>query len=332
MTATPRKIAILGPGAVGSALGGFFAAAGHRVTLIGRPNDGHDWPAPGSHLDAIRSGGLLVDGIKGRYATRPEISADIPDGVDAPDLILLTVKSFDTAQAARRIAEANADCPVLHLQNGIGNFELLREVLPEERILSGMIIIGFTIPEPGRATVTVYGGDIKVGRMSGGMDATLEDVVALFDALPFTTHAVGDIGSHLWGKLLYNCALNPLGAIFNVPYGRLLDQTAQDMIREILEEAFRTAAAYEIPLFWPDSETYRAFLTGTQIPATADHFPSMGADLRAGKRTEIDFLNGAVARLARQRDLPAPVNTTITRQIRFLENASGAGRAGGFSS
>jgi 2-dehydropantoate 2-reductase len=242
------------------------------------------------------------------------------------------VKSFDTADAARRIAASDVGCPVLHLQNGIGNFELLREVLPEERILSGMIIIGFTIPAPGRATVTVYGGDIKLGRINGRMDSTLESAVALFGDLPFTTHAVDDIGSHLWAKLLYNCALNPLGAIFNVPYGRLQDPIAQDIIREILAEAFRTAAAHDIPLFWPDSEAYRAFLTATQIPATADHFPSMGADLRAGKRTEIDFLNGAVARLAAERDLPAPVNTTIARQIRFLENAGGADRIGGFSS
>lgn len=331
----PRKIAVLGAGAVGSALGGFFALAGHEVCLVGRGI------AAGSHLDRVRSAGLRIDGIRGDHHCRPRVAAALPAGDDEPDLILLCVKSFDTAAAAEQIAAAGGDCPVLHLQNGIGNYEILRGRLGADRVLSGMIIIGFTIPEPGAVRVTVYGGDIRIGRMgssadrgtgqetdreAGAGDRTLRETVDLFQDLPFAAHAADDIESQLWAKLLYNSALNPLGAIFGTPYGRLLADDAQAIIREVLAEAFAVAGGLGVRLFWPDSESYRAHLVGVQIPATADHFPSMGADLRQGRRTEIDFLNGAVVRAAPGLGLRAPVNETLVRQIRFLEQ--GAGRPG----
>ncbi len=317
MSSTGRRITILGAGAVGSALGGFLARAGHSVTLVGRSI------TPGSHLERICATGLVTEGILGEFRTTPAVADRLPEGADAPDLIILTVKSFDTLQAAEQIRAAGATCPVLHLQNGIGNYEILRDVLTPGRVLTGMIIIGFVVPVPGRVRVTVYGGDIKIGRMSpGGPPGDLEAVRALFQGTPLPVTVVPDIQSQLWAKLLYNCALNPLGAILGVPYGRLLSSETQAIIRDLLAEAFAVAEAEGVPLFWADSEQYRAYLVGTQIPATADHFPSMSADLKKGRKTEINFLNGAVTALARARGIAVPVNATLTAQIRFLEKAA----------
>jgi len=325
------RILVLGAGAVGSALGAFLSRAGHAVRLVGR----------GEHVRAIRKDGLRVRGLLGEFVAHPEAFSELPAALDsfAPDWILLTVKSPDTRAAAEELRAALAEeaAPILHIQNGIGNYELLRKAFPHRPIVSGMVIIGFRLPEAGAVEVTVYGGDMKLGarpRSDGTVAAkdrqrTQAFAEELQAASGIGADAADDIESWLWAKLLYNAALNPLGAMLKVNYGRLEQPETVSIMRDLLHEAFAVAAACEVKLFWKDAEEYLEHLRRVQIPATREHRPSMLGDLERGRRTEIDFLNGAIVRLGEERGLAAPVNASLVRLIRFLETQSGQIETGG---
>jgi len=125
------KILVFGAGAVGSTIGGMLAHAGHEVTLVGRD----------PHMTRIAASGLKITGLWGdHHVTTLTTSNSIPDVT--PDWILLTVKAFDTEAAAKLLAQRfPKDIPVLHLQNGVGNAELLAQALGWPRVISGMIII-----------------------------------------------------------------------------------------------------------------------------------------------------------------------------------------------
>src|SRR5437762_3159632 len=202
------KILVFGAGAVGSTLGGMLAEAGHAVTLVGRD----------PHMRRIREAGLKISGLWGDYhVTQIQAGAEIPQG--APDWILLTTKSYDTAGAAKVLAQKfPRDIPVLHLQNGVGNAEILASQLGWPRVISGMIIIGFQIPLAGRTVVTVSADKIKIGRRDGTLDAPVHAIVEAFNAAKMPAEAVTDVQKQLWGKVLYNASLNALAGIVGVKY------------------------------------------------------------------------------------------------------------------
>jgi len=120
------------------------------------------------------------------------------------------------------------------------------------------------------------------------------------------------------GKALYNAALNPLGAILGVNYGKLANESSWKIIEKIIEEAFCVANAKGVELFWETPEEYLDYLSNEQLPPTAQHRPSMLHDLKKGK-TEIDFLNGAFVKLGKERGIETPVNETVVNLVKFFE-------------
>ena len=132
------------------------------------------------------------------------------------------------------------------------------------------------------------------------------------------TREVNDILTHLWGKVLYNCALNPLGAILGVPYGALGDNPqTRGLMRRIIEEIYQVADARGVPLGHADAGAYVKFFLENLVPATASHWPSMWQDLQAGRRTEIEALNGAICRYGEAVGVLTPYNDAISRLVRF---------------
>ena len=124
----------------------------------------------------------------------------------------------------------------------------------------------------------------------------------------------------LWDKILYNCALNPLGAILECSYGDLANnEETRRLMNKIIIEIFKTAKLSKIKLRWNTAREYINFFYEKLIPPTKDHFPSMYYDIKAGKKTEIDALNGAIVQLAKKVKTNVPVNETITRLIKFKE-------------
>lgn len=312
---TENRYLILGAGALGSVFGGLLRHAGHPVTFMGR----------GPHFKAIKTQGLVIDGIWGefRLGPVPTPAQALKGGASEEyDVILLCVKSFDTLAACRQVRGRLApDGLIISMQNGLGNLEVIARECGEARTIGARVIFGAQVPAPGRVTVTVYADKVLLGAISPETSKPKLTLVAEhLNRAAIPTAVVGDILSHLWGKVLYNCALNPLGAILGAPYGSLGDnpQTRQ-LMRLIIEEIYRVAQARAVALNPPEAGAYfRHFMTNL-VPPTAAHWPSMWQDLEAGRRTEIEALNGAICRYGREAGIPVPYNDALTRLVRFLE-------------
>ena len=135
--------------------------------------------------------------------------------------MIITAKSRDTEEICRQFQDRIAGKEVLSLQNGIGNEEIIARYT--DRVIGGMIITGFEWRGDGRVHVSVEAGPIKLGRFPDGFDDGVAGILACFTAAGLNAEGADAIRADLWGKTLYNCALNPLGAIMGVPYGKLSD-------------------------------------------------------------------------------------------------------------
>lgn len=293
-----------------------LAKSGHAVTLVGR----------NPHMSRIAASGLKISGLWGdHHVTTLKAGTEIPEDC-TPEWILLTTKTYDTADAAQTLATRFPQpIPILHLQNGIGNAEIIAQAVGWPRVVSGMIIIGFQIPLAGRTVVTVQADSVKIGRKDGTRDEQVRQIAQMFNEAQIPAEAVTNIQTHLWGKVLYNAALNPLGGILGVPYGQLLDPYPWSIIEQIVEEAYAALQKEAQPLFWSTAKEYLAHLRTVQVPATFDHKPSMLSDLNHARRTEIDSLNGALSALGRKHKIPTPVNDTLIAIIHAFEENSKKG-------
>jgi len=313
------RVLVAGAGAVGSVVGGLLAAAGHRVTLLGRA----------THLEAIAADGLAIEGLWGDHRVHGLGLATRPSEVEGPfDAILLTVKSYDTGSMLAAITGAvAADGCVISLQNGLGNVEQVTATVGPERALGGRVIFGAVLPRPGVARVTVFADPIALGAAVAGIAPAEErarDWSARLSAAGVPTELTPNLQAHLWTKIFYNAALNPLGALLGLPYGALADDTdGRALMDAVIDECFAVADARGVTPLVPTAEAYRDLFYGRLVPSTAHHRSSMLQDLERGRRTEIEAINGCIWRYGREAGIPTPVNATMTRLIRFRERRAG---------
>jgi len=151
------------------------------------------------------------------------------------------------------------------------------------------------------------------------VNGPVEEIVDLFNLAQMPAAAAANVHQLLWEKALYNSSLNALAAILSVNYGELLEPAAWSLIERVLEEAFKVLQAEKQPLSWKTPQDYAEYLRTYQVAATFDHKPSMLSDLDHGRRTEIDFINGAIAALGRKHKIATPVNDTLIRMIHAFE-------------
>lgn len=310
-------VLVLGAGAVGSVLGAFLARAGDRVTLLGR--------AP--HMAAIAQTGLRITGLFGEFRVDGLHALSDPQAIAAPaDCVWVTVKSYDTLRVRSLAARwRKEDGVVVSAQNGIGNLELLAARVPSEALLGARVIFGARLVEPGWAEVTVSAEPVRIGAYCPHRPASVEQarhLAAHLSAAGISSEWCEDIHAELWGKLLYNAALNPLGALLGCHYGRLAeDEDTRALMDRIIREAFAVARAKGIALPWSSAEAYRAHFYGRLVPATYRHRSSMLQDLERGRPTEIEAINGAVWRLGQELGVDVTCNELLTRLLRARSNA-----------
>lgn len=297
---------------MGSLLGGFLARMGDDVALLGRK----------AHLDAIERNGLKVSGLWGEFRSKTfetyTTLSEIPAAKRHFDLAIITVKSYDTAAAARELAAfLPKEAVILSFQNGLGNIDQITAVFSPDRVLAGRIITGVEVTEPGAVNVTVSADDLLIGALPGARPKFSPAAAAnLFRLARVPARAVDNILLHIWLKVIYNCALNAPCALRKIPYGKLLQTDAdRAAIRRIVDECYAVAAKSGMRLDPPDSAGYWKLLVETLIPRTATHYPSMLRDIEKGKKTEINAMNGAVWHLGESLGVPAPENQSVTEQI-----------------
>jgi 2-dehydropantoate 2-reductase len=316
-----EPILIAGAGAIGSVIGAMLHRKGHRVTLLGRR----------VHLEAAAHAGLRITGLLGDHLVK---GLDLVDDASRLKgqfaLILVTTKPYDTAQIASLVSDRlTEDGIVVSLQNGLGNIETLSERFQLNRVLGGRVIFGAEIPEPGATRVTVFADPIAIGPAPAqhgaaamALEARAHEIAAIIDAAGVPAIGVADIIPVIWSKLLYNAALNPLGALFAMTYGELAaDPDLRQILDAVIDEAFAVASRLGVRLSFTSAAASREVFYGRLIPSTANHRPTMLGDLRTRGRTDIDSLNGKIVELGDRLGLAVEVNRTLTRMIHAAERS-----------
>ena len=311
------NIIVLGAGAIGLVFGGFLAKAGHRVIFLGREEN----------VSAVKKHGLFIEGLWGNHLIKNIAGytnlRELKEKEGASwDLVLLTVKSYDTENMLKAFHETFANpMPILSLQNGLGNLDKIIQIIGSKWAMAGRVIFGAEIDSPGRVSVTVYAEEVIVGGIENGID--YQRVTEVSDTLSnagIPTLPTHEIKKYIWGKVLYNSALNGLGAILGVKYGFLREhESSRMLITSIVQEFFRVLEKENIKLDWPTPAAYLDDLFERLIPATYDHYPSMLRDIQNRKRTEIDSINGAIVEIAQKHGIDVPVNWLITTLVKTQE-------------
>jgi 2-dehydropantoate 2-reductase len=317
------KILIYGAGALGQALGCILAADGHQIDLVLRPR----------FIEQIAESGLQVTGILGDFSAPKEkctLFHHIDQADKSYDYVLITTKTYDTAMAVRDIATlGDRAAVVVSMQNGCGNVEMLERCFGPAKTLGARVITGFAIVRPGLIDITVSADGIHVGGcVRGSMPGTARRLAEMIARAGHPALAVEDIHLSLFAKLLYNCALNPLGAILGVHYGLLAErEETRQLMNKVIDETFAVITALGGYLPWPAPDAYKKFFYDTLVPATYNHRPSMLQDLENGKPTEVDALTGYVSAQGSRLHLTSTVCEFLTALVKFKE-AQGLGRAG----
>ncbi|WP_420427920.1 2-dehydropantoate 2-reductase [Algiphilus sp.] len=323
-TAVPGAIGIFGAGSIGCYIGGRLIAAGENVRLIGRARMGEVIATHGLHISDWQ-------GFDHQLSAAQVAFFSEADALNASALVLVAVKSADTEAAGRALAPVLAPgTVVLSLQNGVNNAARLQEWLPQQRVLAGMVPFNVVQHGPGHFH---HGSE---GALEAEADEVLRPWLRTFAAAGLPIQLREDMASVLWAKLLLNLN-NPINALAGVPLKEELSQRAfRRCIALAQREALALYAAADIrparltpvPPRWlprlldvPDAIFQRLGQRMLRIDPLARS--SMWEDLERGRRTEIDWINGELLRLAEGLGRTAPVNA---RLVALVREAEGGGR------
>ena len=314
MTAEQKwpRVAVIGAGAVGGYFGGMLARAGAPVVMIGR----------GAFVEAVKKNGLVIDSVNFKESVRVEASTELKDARGA-EVVLFCVKTVDNAATSKELAPMLAPGALLvSLQNGVDNAEQIRAASGIEAIPS-VVYIGAFVPQPG--TVKHGGrGDLVLGPENEKTKRLAE----LFIRAGVPVRLSANIAGDQWTKFLANCALNAISALSRAQYGRIAGDTETwKLVEQTIAEVLAVAQASGVDLGalaqLPEASAVARKIS-TQIP---EAFSSTAQDLMHGKRTEIDSLNGYIARRGAALGVATPMNHALWALVKLAEAASAAAAA-----
>jgi 2-dehydropantoate 2-reductase len=299
------RVCVVGCGAVGS----LFAAG------LAQLDDVEVWAydLDQAHVDAINTHGLRITGA-GELTGKVQATTDA-QALPQCDFGIVAVKSMFTDAAMAATAHAFAQGAVCSVQNGAGNEELVAKHVRE--VIRGTTFPAGHIVEPG-----VVGWDTKGDTHIGPFEpspAPMDKVERLADACTrggMPTHALEDARGAQWRKLIFNAASNAIGALTGLTHGRIAEPPTRDLAWAVMAEGRAVADAQGIVL---DQSPEELFDFAARKEIAYDHKPSMLQDVEAGRATEIDFLNGAIADFGERHGVQAPLNRALTALVKGLE-------------
>ena len=310
------SIAVVGAGAVGGYFGAMLARAGHRVTLIGRA----------AHVQAMRRDGLRLDRAGQIEAVRVEASTELA-ALRGADLVLFCVKSTDTDAVAQQMApHLDPNAVVLSLQNGVENAPTIARRV-QQAVVPAVVYVATAMPEPGLVK-HFSRGDLVIGPLNStqsasadeALGATLQALADLFASAEVPVRVSQDVMAELWSKLMVNCAYNAISGLAQQPYGHLaalapIRELQQAVVREVV--ALAAAEGVALPL----AEALEA-MERIAVAMPAQH-SSTAQDMARRKPSEIDHLNGFVARRGAELGVPTPVNQALYALVKLVEAGYG---------
>jgi 2-dehydropantoate 2-reductase len=297
------NIVIVGAGAIGSLFGALLAK-NNSVVLVGR--------AP--HITAIQHNGLNING-KTHLHVKLSAVESVKDIPISPNLILLSVKSYDTETAIKHTVPLIQDeTVVVSLQNGLNNIEKIKHIVDKDCIVGGVTTHGAIFSNPGVIKHTGKGKTI-LGELDGIRSKRLENIVRIFNEAGIETQVSNDIVKEIWGKVIINSSINPLTAFFNCKNGYLLENPLlKKIVETISEESTNIAQAEGIKLTTPDMIQR----TKEVIRDTASNYSSMLQSVQQRKKTEIDSMNGKLVTIGKQHRIDASLNKILVELVTSL--------------
>lgn len=310
------KIAIVGPGAMGCLFGGFLAKSGQELWLLDK--------RPG-RVEAVQKEGIKIEGISGNHKVKVKATTKAKE-IGPCELIIICVKSYDTEAAVKGLGPLiSGETLVLTLQNGLGNVESIAEAVGEERVVGGVTSHGATLLGEGHVRHAGK-GDTVIGRWQATgrrqvkgwkiSRRTLEDIASAFKAAGFPTKISEKVRDLVWSKLIINVGINALTAVTRLNNGRLVEfEGTRQILKMAVLEAAKVARRKRITLAYSDSIKK---VEGV-CRATAGNISSMLQDVLKKRRTEIDYINGAIVREGEALEISTPANKVLTELVKTIE-------------
>ena len=299
-----NQITVVGAGAVGGFFGARLAQVHPQVSFLLR--------SPTAEI--IKRNGLTIQSNSlGTFTVHPRVTSD-PKELSSPDLIILGVKAYDLDEACRQIESiVREDTTILTLQNGVTCEDELIQRFGRERVLGGVAFIYSKIIEPG--IIEHYTrGTVMVGEIMGHETPRLLHLVDLFQRADIPCRVSQDIRKAKWEKMCWNCVFNPLTVLMNDRVSEALDHLEmKSVISTIVSEVSSVAMAHRIPL--DDDIADKVIQWSEEI---RDIHTSMYDDWKAGRPTEIDYLNGYIAKKGEEFGIPTPLNETLTALVKVI--------------
>jgi 2-dehydropantoate 2-reductase len=310
------RIAIVGAGGMGGFFGGVLARGKRDVTFIAR----------GAHLEAMRSKGLRVKSeVFGDFAV-PVQATDDPREVGPVDLVLFCVKTYDLEAAAEQARSLlGGDTLLIPVQNGIEVPDKLARILGKEHVLGGLTYVASSIESPGTVIQRSKTGELIFGELKGGKSPRTERVEKALREAGLDAALDADIRRKMWEKFIVICATGGVLALLRQPFGPVFaSPEASQLLRETMKEVCAVARASRIDL--PNETVDRVFeFLKKNLNPTAKS--SMCQDLLAGRRLELEYLNGAAVRIGRELGVDTPINFVIYTALKpHVQGFSSASR------
>ncbi|MGQ0555510.1 MAG: 2-dehydropantoate 2-reductase [Nitrospiraceae bacterium] len=308
-----KQILVVGAGSVGGFFGAHLAKNNPNVSFLLRPKT----------LEAVKRNGLTIRSAGGSFTVQPPVASDARE-LPKPDLIVLGVKAYDLDEVMDQIEPILTNKTViLTLQNGIDTEDRLIARINRDCVVGGVAYIYSKIAEPG--VIDHYKkGAVAIGELMGYESERLLAIRDLFASAGIPCHLSKDLRRSKWEKMCWNCVFNPITVLIDDRVAKALDHPEMTgVIRQIVGECAAISAALKVPL--PLDMPERVVKASQEI---RDIHTSMYDDWKAGRRTEIDSLNGFIVEQGRKLGIPTPVNEALTAMIKTIteKEQTGSGR------
>lgn len=311
------KILVIGAGGVGIGIAASVASQGADVSIYARSKT----------AKAIRQNGIRRTGLFTHYEIK-----DIPvyeDYRDIPkntfDYIFITSKTTaneeiaDNLNSHREILKNSTN--IIIFQNGFGNDEHYLKYFTKKQVYCARVITGFKRPERHISEVTVYTEPILLGSLQNESSKHLQEIADLITSSGIRCEVSDEVDKYLWAKMIYNCTLNPLGAILDVTYGQLTENPfTLEMMNKIIDEIFEVIKASPYETLWNTPDEYKDLFYSKLVPDTYNHYSSTHQDIKRKIPTEIDSLNGKVIQLGEEYKVKVETNKFIYNLIKAIES------------
>jgi 2-dehydropantoate 2-reductase len=303
-------VVIMGAGGTGGYFGGLLARAGEHVTFIAR----------GNHLTALREHGLTVKSKLAGDFSLPVEATDDPSGLAPADLLLFSVKTYDTEAAAERIRPLiGPDTLLLSVQNGVDNEDRIAGIVGRRSVLGAVAYIVSSIESPGVISQTAGPGKIVFGELDGQRGPRTERLLEAFERAGIAAEISPDVRVAIWEKFLFICAYSGITALTRLPIGPILDcPESRDLFTGMVQEVAGVARASGINL--PADCVDKAVATAVGMGPGGRS--SLYFDLAAGHQMELDALNGVIVRLGQEHGVPTPLNFAVYAALKPYINGT----------